>query len=118
MLKILRDICNSSEYIRVQNNCQYGITLMLNTDGISLSRSSKTKLYSLLYTICEIPSELRSSFIILTGVWCDTEQPPMNIFLRVFVDSLIDIHNKGVSWTHPDNSDSDDFGCSSSRCMC
>ncbi|KYN08001.1 hypothetical protein ALC62_01020 [Cyphomyrmex costatus] len=77
---------------------------MLNTDGISLSRSSKITLYPLLLTICEVPSQLRSSFMILNGIWCDTEHPPMNMFLRVFVESLISIHNRdGVSWTHLDN---------------
>lgn len=96
----IRDICNGSEYIRVKINELYSVTLLLNTDGVSASNSSNTELWPLLYVICEIPAQLRSSYLLLCGVWCDSKKPPMNMFLKPLVDELVAIDNKGgVTWS-------------------
>ncbi|KAK3919799.1 B-cell linker protein [Frankliniella fusca] len=98
----ITDICHGSEYKRLRVDGKYNITLVWNTDGVSLSKSSHCHLYPVLAIISELPPRVRSRFIIVAGVWCDKVAPPMNTLLRPFCDSLVAINNEGgVSWTNP-----------------
>lgn len=98
----LRDITDGSEYIRVRINDRYSVTLMMNTDGVSIRKSSKTSVWPIMFSICEIPSYLRQRFMIVSGIWCDVGDPPMNTLLKPIVEEICKIHQKGgVSWVHP-----------------
>ena len=97
------DIVDGTEYrkIKIQLHNQYDLILLWNTDGVSLSGSSKVELWPILCTICEVPPRLRSSFVVVAGVFVHEKKPDMNVFLKPFVASLIELWNHGVSWTHP-----------------
>lgn len=98
----LRDITDGTEYIRVKINDKYSITFMMNTDGVSIRKSAQTSVWPIMFSICEIPSYLRQRFMIVSGIWCDAGEPPMNTLLKPLVEELWRIHQKGgVSWVHP-----------------
>lgn len=84
----ISDITDGSEYIRVnsrKNRGQYDLTLIMNTDGISLSKSSKSHCWPLMFMIAELPEYLRESFLTTIGIWYDTTHKPlMNTFLQPF----------------------------------
>ncbi|XP_075162231.1 uncharacterized protein LOC142234909 [Haematobia irritans] len=100
--EVISDISCGSEYIRVNaGRNTYDLTLILYTDGISLSKSSKSNCWPLMFMIAEIPPTLRSSFIITIGLWYHTElKPPMNLFLQPFCIKLRKL-SKGIKWRDP-----------------
>ena len=93
------DITDGSEYKKVKDYLPnpYDLILLWNTDGVALSSSSKQDLWPVLCTICEVPPRLRSSFIIVAGVYVSGKDPDMNVFLRPFSDSLKTLWEQGVS---------------------
>lgn len=99
---LIRDCVDGTEYLKVNANDEYSLTLIMNTDGVSISKSSKKKLWPVMFVICELPPHLRKRFMILGGVWCDNKDAPMNVFMKPVVDGLLKIHDQeGVVWTHP-----------------
>lgn len=101
----ISDITDGSEYIRVNSRDgrrPFDLTLILNTDGISLSKSSKSSCWPLMFTITELPEYLRESFMIVAGIWCSKKcNPVMNTFLMPFCIKLHEYYHKGISWIHP-----------------
>lgn len=98
------DITDGTEYIRVNSRNgrgPYDLTLILNTDGVSLSKSSKSECWPLMFMIAELPDFLRESFLVITGIWHDTCKPNMNTFLKPFCDKLQQYFDTGIIWTHP-----------------
>jgi len=53
------DICDGSEYMKVQTPGNYNLTLLGHTDGVSISNSSHVSLWSLEFAVCEVPPKLR-----------------------------------------------------------
>ncbi|XP_036140791.1 uncharacterized protein LOC118644940 [Monomorium pharaonis] len=102
---LIFDITDGSEYIRVnsrRNKQQYDLTLILNTDGLSLVKSAKSHCWPLMFTIAELPEHLRESFIVIVGLWYDTNSKPlMNTFLQPFCKKLNECFHNGISWIHP-----------------
>lgn len=103
--KIISDVKDGHEYIRVNSRTgrgPYDLTLMVNTDGLSLVKSSKSHCWPLMFMILEVPEHLREHFLIITGVWYDANiKPLMNTFLRPFCEKMNDIFNHGINWTNP-----------------
>ncbi|XP_034944879.1 uncharacterized protein [Chelonus insularis] len=101
--ELISDITDGSEYIRVnsrKDRNQYDLTLILNTDGLSLVKSATTHCWPLMFTIAELPEYLRESFIIIVGLWYDTQRKPlMNTFLKPVCDKIIKSFEKGIQWT-------------------
>lgn len=100
----IRDIGDGFGFRMIRNSStgKYDLELIWNTDGIALSKSSNETLYPIQNTPCNIAPSLRSSFIIVNAIWCDSEKPLMNEFLKPFVDDLAAIYAKGgVTWTCP-----------------
>lgn len=97
------DIADGTEYKKVKAHLlnPYDLVLLWNTDGVALSSSSKVKLWPVLCTIAEVPPRLRSSFIVVAGVWVSNEDPDMNVYLKPFVNSLENLWETGFSWIHP-----------------
>ncbi|KAH0549827.1 hypothetical protein KQX54_014655 [Cotesia glomerata] len=106
---VITDITDGSEYRRINSRDDrgvYDLTLILNTDGISLSKSSKTNCWPLMITIAELPENLRSNFITPIGIWCDGKfKPTMNTFLKPFCDKLKNYYKEGIKWTNPRTGD-------------
>jgi len=62
---VISDITDGSEYIKV--NCHrergaYDLTLILNTDGVSLMKSSKNQFCPLMFMVAEIPEHFSGIF--------------------------------------------------------
>lgn len=100
----ISDITDGSEYKRVnfrQNREEYDLTLMLNTDGLSLIKSSKSNCWPLMFQIMELPQHLRDKFIIIGGLWYDNQKPVMNAILHPFCLKLHKYFQDGINWLHP-----------------
>lgn len=99
---IISDITDGSEYIRVNsrdNRHKYDLTLILNTDGLSLVKSAKSHCWPLMFTIAELPEHLRESFIVTVGLWYDDDcKPSMNTFLRPFCLKFKKYFEDGIHW--------------------
>uniref|UniRef100_A0A7M5WME9 Uncharacterized protein n=1 Tax=Clytia hemisphaerica TaxID=252671 RepID=A0A7M5WME9_9CNID len=66
------------------------LTCQLNTDGVSLFRSSTFSVWPVYLRINELPPLLRKSkeFKILPGLWFGKKKPYMRTFLRPIVDAM------------------------------
>lgn len=96
------DIVNSKEYLRlVEKNVisANDITIQWNTDGIAVSNSSIRSVWPILVTVNELPYRLRKNNMLLCGLWFGKTKPPMNLFLRPFVNELIHLHDNGFTST-------------------
>lgn len=100
--QFLSDITDGTEYQRVNiGRHKFDITLIMYTDGVSLSKSSKTHCWPLMLTIAELPPEVRNNHIITAGLWFDrTLKPPMNLFLQPFCMKIQKCFD-GIEWTDP-----------------
>ena len=102
---IINDVTDGSEYIGVNsgnNKKPTDLTLILNTDGLSLINSAKSHCWPLMFVIAEVPEHLRDSLMIVAGIWYDTQSKPlMNTFLRPLCEKLNDSFQNGVLWTNP-----------------
>ena len=102
---IINDVTDVSEYIRVNsvnNKNPTDLTLILNTDGLSLINSAKSHCWPLMFVIAEVPEHLRDSLMIVAGIWYDTESKPlMNTFLGPSCEKLNDSIQNGLLWTNP-----------------
>lgn len=103
---VISNITEGTEYIRVnsrKDRREYDLTLILNTDGLSLVKSANSHCWPLMYTIAELPENLRESFIIILGLWYDPDcKPNMNTFLQPFCTELKRLYYKGFKWIHPE----------------
>eukprot|EP00111_Clytia_hemisphaerica_P016517 TCONS_00048979-protein len=73
------------------------ISLQINTDGVSLFKSSKIQIWPIYYTINELNPKLRyqRKYRLFAGLWFDKKKPDFKSFLRPFTQELIDFGNKG-----------------------
>lgn len=98
----ISDITDGSEYIRVNTRSNRGAhdsTLIMNTDGLSLVKSSKSHCWPVMFTIAELPEKVRESYIIMAGLWYDDQsKPPMNLFLKPICSNLKDCFIDGIDW--------------------
>ena len=102
------DINDGAVYKSVKQHLHgpYDIVLVLNTDGVAMSKSSKQEMWLVLGTVCEIPPKLRPSFLIVIGIFISNQKPDMNVFLKPLVNSMKESFNKGVTWVHPESKES------------
>ncbi|XP_057323628.1 uncharacterized protein LOC130666535 [Microplitis mediator] len=101
----ISDITDGAEYIRVNTRCNkdpYDLTIVLNTDGLSLVKSAKSHCWPVMFTIAELPEDIRDKFIIIIGLWYDDScKPCMNLFLKPIFDQLKECFVTGVDWVNP-----------------
>lgn len=101
----VRDITDGTEYIRANSRPHRGpfdLTLILNTDGISLSKSSKSSCWPLMFMIAELPEHLREAFIVVAGIWYSKKlNPLMNTYLMPFCVKFHKYYHKGITWINP-----------------
>jgi hypothetical protein len=96
---LIRDIIDGQVFETLINEGKIGInegkignndlSLLFNTDGIAMFKSSKYSAWPILATINELPPHLRKQHIIMGGLWFGEEKPQMNTFLKPFVSELI-----------------------------
>lgn len=64
------------------------LTIILNTDGSPLYKSSNSSIWPVQMIINELPAPYRCKNVILGGLWYGRKHPNMLLFLEKFVDSL------------------------------
>lgn len=97
------DITKSEEYIRVKTNLHgpYDIVLHWNFDGVAVQKSNSDELWPVMFNICEVAPQERSSFTMVAGLWHNKKNPTMNAYLIPFTKHLQDLAKNGVKWVHP-----------------
>lgn len=105
----ISDMHDGTEYLRVNTRAGrglYDLTLIMNTDGLSLSKSSRIHVWPLMYQIAELPEHLRDSHTMVLGLWYDGKNKPrMNTFLQPVVDQVKKCFFDGFSWTNPETNE-------------
>lgn len=76
------------------------ITIQWNTDGVEIFNSSIYTIWPIQVCINELPYRLRRENILLCGLWFYKQKPPMDLFLRPFIDELLELQTNGF-WCVP-----------------
>ncbi|XP_071785542.1 uncharacterized protein [Asterias amurensis] len=74
------------------------ISLLWNTDGVPIFKSSKFSIWPVLCSINELPMKLRRENVLLTALWFGDKKPDMNIFLKPFIDECNSLSSTGFVW--------------------
>ncbi len=76
------------------------ISLLWNTDGVPVFKSSNFSIWPLFFVINELPYTLRMKMknSILAGLWFGSGKPNMQVFLRPFSNVLRKMETEGVAW--------------------
>ncbi|XP_034025419.1 uncharacterized protein LOC117509911 [Thalassophryne amazonica] len=72
------------------------LSLLFNTDGVSIFKSSNFSVWPLFATINEISPHMHRKHMIMAGLWFGECKPNMNTFLKPFVDELRDLGADGL----------------------
>ncbi|CAB3985352.1 Hypothetical predicted protein [Paramuricea clavata] len=74
------------------------LSLLFNTDGVHVFKSSKGEIWPLLVVVNEVHPSVRFSTkrIILAGIWFGSKKPPMATFLAPFREQLNHLYHTGV----------------------
>lgn len=116
---MLSDICDASLYQTLVSKCgpaslanAHNISVILNTDGVVVYKSSNHSMWPVLLMINELPFSERycsrynqnhffingrrqPKNMILAGLWCGKVKPPMEIFLKPITDMLLTLECDG-----------------------
>ena len=86
---------------------KHNISLMLNTDGIPVFKSSKFSLWPFYYVINELSpcKRQKRENLIFAGLWFGPDKPHMMTYLRPFCISLRELQDKGIEVESPDVDD-------------
>lgn len=107
----IRDIVDGTEYKKYKQSGGFltnedNLTLLFNTDGISLYKSSKVNIWPVFLAINELPPNERfvKKNMILWGLWQGKGKPRFSTFFEVFTEDLITLKHEGLTVTdkcHP-----------------
>lgn len=76
------------------------LTFNFNSDGAPISKSSKSSIWPIQIIINELPPRVWFRYILLAAMWMTTSEPSpqfMNLYMKVFIDQLRDLMQKGVT---------------------
>ena len=75
------------------------ISLILHLDGVSLTKSSKLKLWLFSGSFVEVPPKLRFRRynMILLSIWIGCTEPPADLWLNGIIDSISRLKREGKS---------------------
>ncbi len=100
----IRDIVDGTVYKKFKESggfltVEANLTLLFNTDGIPLYKSSKVNIWPVFLAINELPPEERfaKKNMILWGLWQGKGKPRFSTFFEVFTDDLIQLKCKGFT---------------------
>ena len=105
----IEDIYDGAKYKRYMKKEKFlanrnNISLIWNTDGIPVFKSSKYSIWPLYLAVNELPINKRwcSNNVVLAGLWFSSQKPNMMTFLRPFKESISHLYTKGVEMFSPD----------------
>lgn len=81
---------------RFPSSTDNDFTLVLNTDGVPLYKSSKRSLWPVLGTICFGNLHQQKLNVIMLGLWVGVEKPDFEHFLWKIINQINDISERGV----------------------
>ncbi len=97
------DVYDGSVYKNLEKNDGIlskpgNISLLWNTDGIPVFKSSNNAIWPLYFIINELPYRLRMKWqnVILAGLWFGSKKPNMKLFLRPFYTCLSKLETEGL----------------------
>ena len=109
----IEDIYDGLRYQKhMQKGCflanKNNISLLWNTNGASVFKSSNYSIWPLYFVINELPIHKRwnKHNVILGGLWFGSQKPNMLTFLKPFTESISDLQTNGVEVYSPDTSSS------------
>ena len=90
------DLNDGEHYKNIKNQNQ--LTLMVYTDGISVSNSSSNHFWPVIIGLCELPSTLRDSLKnkIVNGVWFGNKKPTSDNLFKSLKEELELININGI----------------------
>lgn len=97
----ITDVTSAECYKRLRkarNLSKDDLTLLINTDGSPVWKSSKTSIWPLQFIVNELPPKVRFKHPILAGLWFGKKHPNMQLFLHTFVKELNGM--KAIKWNH------------------
>lgn len=92
------DIISGSLYKELRMTGRIGdndLTVQWNTDRVQVFNTSKWSIWPIQVMINELPYNIRKKNILLSSVWFAESKPPMNMFLKPFIDELRELENVG-----------------------
>jgi len=100
----IRDIIDGTEYKKMKENGGFltkndNLTLLFNTDGMPLYKSSKVNIWPVFLAVNELPPEERfaKKNMIMWGLWQGKGKPRFSTFFEAFTDDLIRLKYKGFT---------------------
>lgn len=72
------------------------VSVLFNTDGAAIFKSSSNSVWPIYLVINELPPEVRFKHAIICGVWFGETKPVMNLFLDKFVDLMNGVLENGI----------------------
>lgn len=76
----------------------HDISLIINTDGSPVFKSSQASMWLIQVLINELPPQLRWTHGIIGGLWFGKGHPNMKLFMEVFVNELSELSIDGIKW--------------------
>ena len=103
----IRDIVDGTVYKRYKESGGFltkedNLTLLFNTDGIPLYKSSKVNIWPVFLAINVLPPEERfaKKNMILWGLWQGKGKPRFSTFFEIFTDDVIRLKYEGFTITN------------------
>lgn len=75
------------------------LSLSFNSDGVPVFSSSLCSIWPVLFTVNELPPQLRKEHVMLAALWFGVSKPVMNTFLEPFVNEICELNDVGFKWT-------------------
>ncbi|XP_044019490.1 uncharacterized protein LOC122859872 [Aphidius gifuensis] len=94
--ELYKRLSEPGEFLSNRNN----FTFTFNTDGASVSDSSKSNAWPVFLQINESPPHLRKRHMLLSTVWVGTGHPVANTFLKPLVNQLNHLYETGITWKY------------------
>ncbi|CAG5085086.1 Protein of unknown function, partial [Cotesia congregata] len=95
------DLCKPGKFLENWHNFSF----TFNTDGCSVSESSRTSAWPIFIQINELPPHMRKKYILLAGIYVDDHHPPMSNFLRPFIVEMKKLFKTGITWNPTDTTE-------------
>ena len=76
-------------------------TLLFNTDGVPVFRSSNVSIWPVQCSVCELPMSERKGNILRCGLWCGAGKPNMATFLHPLKEEAKALAGNGFQWIFP-----------------
>lgn len=103
---IINDIHSGMEYeklIRTGKISKEDVSLLWNSDGIPVFKSSKSQLWPIQCQIIELDPKERKNNICIPCIWFGEKKPNMATLLTPFVNELQELEQNGIKWTDTQN---------------